>query len=74
MAEERVVAVISPWEKISEVVKKKFRIESLPREKKVIVWRDDLQDEQKLSEELAGIGIGSVEIRRRQPTDWQDVP
>ena len=74
MDEERIVAVISPWERISEVVKKKFRVESLPREKKVVVWRDDLQDEQKLTDELTAIGVNSIEIRRRRPTDWEDVP
>lgn len=71
---ERLVAVISPWDKLSEVVKRNFRVESLPSEKKVAVWRDDLQNETKLIEELHKLGIVDIEIRRRRVTTrWQDV-
>mgnify|MGYP005834653477 CR=1 FL=1 len=72
--EERLVAIISPWEKLSHVVKRKFRVESLPAEKKVAVWRDDLQTEAKLTEELNKLGIRDIEVRRRRVTTrWQDV-
>lgn len=72
--EERLVAVISPWEKLSDVVKRKFRVESLPAEKKVAVWREDLQNETKLTEELKKLGIQEIEVRRhRVTTRWQDV-
>jgi|GEM_PF-6476856 len=72
--EERLVAVISPWEKLSDVVKRNFRVESLPAEKKVAVWRDDLQNESKLTEELKNLGIVDIEIQRRKVTTrWQDV-
>ena len=40
--EERLVAVVSPWNRLSELVKRNFRVVSLPREKMVAVWRDDL--------------------------------
>jgi hypothetical protein len=74
MAEqERVVAVISPWEKIAAVVKRQFRVESLPAEKKVMVWRDDLQDEQALANELRAAGIVAMEIRKKRTTDWKEV-
>ena len=46
---EKLVAVISPWDNLSAVVKKSFRVESLPEEKKVMVWREDLQTEQALA-------------------------
>jgi hypothetical protein len=74
MAEDkRLVAVISPWDKLSELVKRQFRLESLPTEKKVMAWREDLQDEQALSEELKQAGIKEVELReRRVVTRWQD--
>lgn len=72
--DERLVAIISPWEKLSEVVKRKFRVESLPAEKKVAVWRDDLQSESKLTEELKNLGIQDIVVqRRRVTTRWQDV-
>ena len=75
MAEpEKLVAVISPWEKLSEVAKRKFRVESLPEEKKVAVWRDDLQSEEKLAQELGRIGIASVELRKQKVTArWQEI-
>ncbi len=74
MAEEKkLVAVISPWAKLSELVKRQFRLESLPAEKKVMVWREDLQDEQQLSGELKKIGVTDAELRQRKVvTRWQD--
>lgn len=71
--QERLVAVISPWEKIAEVVKHHFRMESLPAEKKIMVWRDDLQDAHALTEELQSIGVKSVEVRKNRTTQWKDV-
>jgi hypothetical protein len=62
---ERLVAVVSPWEKLGEVVKRGFRVESLPAEKKVMVWRDDLQTEESLAADLRGIGIAAIELRKR---------
>jgi hypothetical protein len=70
---DRLVAIVSPWEKISDLVKHKFRIESLPAEKKVMVWRDDLQSEQELIAELKSIGVTSSEIRERPITNWKEV-
>jgi len=70
---ERVVAVISPWDKISAVVKRQFRIESLPAEKKVMVWRDDLHDEQALANELRMAGVVAMDIRKKRTTDWKEV-
>ena len=71
--EKRLVAVISPWEKLPELVKKQFRIESLPREKKVMVWREDLQTKEKLTGELKKLGIASLELRdKKVMTKWQD--
>ncbi|MCR4413758.1 MAG: hypothetical protein NUV77_15165 [Thermoguttaceae bacterium] len=71
---ERLVAVISPWDKLSEVVKRKFRVESLPAEKKVAVWRDDLQTEPELTEELRKLGVKEIEVRTaRVTTRWQDI-
>ncbi len=74
MAEEqRLVAVISPWDKLSELVKRQFRLESLPAEKKVMVWREDLQDEQQLCGELKKAGVAAVELRlKKVVTRWQD--
>jgi hypothetical protein len=71
--QERLVAIISPWEKIAAVVKRHFRVESLPAEKKVMVWRDDLQNESALVDELKSVGIQSVEVRKNQITQWEDV-
>jgi hypothetical protein len=70
---DQFVAVISPWEKLPEVVKHKFRVESLSAEKKVMVWRDDLQSEAQLLDELKKIGLKSVEVRKRRTTDWKAV-
>lgn len=71
---EKLVAVISPWENLSAVVKKDFRVESLPEEKKVMVWRDDLQTEQALADALKGLGVAKVEVRQKKVTaKWQDV-
>ena len=74
MAEkDKLVAIISPWEKLPALAKKGFRIESLPAEKKVIVWRDDLQTEQGLSEELKQVGITSHELKKRRTVNWREV-
>jgi hypothetical protein len=70
---EKLVAVVSPWEKVSALAKRQFRMESLPEEKRVIVWRDDLQSEQSLAAELSQIGIVAAEIRKQQVTDWKQV-
>lgn len=70
---DRLVAIISPWEKLSEVVKQKFRMESLPEEKKVMVWRDDLCTEQVLTAELMKIGVKVSELRKKTPTEWKGV-
>jgi hypothetical protein len=71
---EKLVAVISPWEKLPDLVKRKFRVESLPEEKKVMVWREDLQDRDALLAELATVGITAVETRSKKVTArWQDV-
>jgi hypothetical protein len=71
---EKWVAVISPWDKLSAVVKSNFRVESLPEEKKVMVWRDDLQTEQALAAELRQLGVAGVELRKKKVTArWQDV-
>jgi len=72
--EQHVVAVISPWDKLSQLVKKKFRVESLPAEKKVMVWREDLTTKEQLVRELENVGIASIEIRTNKVTaKWQDV-
>jgi hypothetical protein len=72
--EEKLVAVISPWEKLSDLIKRKFRLESLPSERKVMVWRDDLQTKEDLEAELTQVGITSVEVRSsRVIGKWQDV-
>jgi len=71
---EVLVAVISPWQKLSELVKRKFRVESLPAEKKVMVWRKDLQDEAALRAEVEAAGIKEMEICRRFVTvGWKNV-
>ncbi len=72
--DEKLVAVVSPWDKLSDLVKDKFRLESLPAEKKVMVWREDLQSEDALSTELRKHGITSVDLQRKKVTlRWQDV-
>ena len=73
-AREKLVAVVSPWEKLGEVVKRDFRVESLPAEKSVAVWRDDLQTAETLTAELAGIGVTPIEIRTKAVTaKWQEI-
>ena len=49
---EKLVAIVSPWEKLPVLARRNFRIESLPTEKKVQVWRDDLQSPELLTAEL----------------------
>jgi hypothetical protein len=72
--EERLVAVISPWEKLTDLVKRQFRVESLAAEKLVMVWRDDLQSKEQLESELKQIGVKTVEIRTKRVTArWQEV-
>jgi hypothetical protein len=75
MAEaEKLVGVVSPWDRLSELVKRGFRVESLPAEKHVMVWRDDLQTKRKLERELTDLGVGWTEIKKRQvTTKWKDV-
>ena len=69
----KLVAVISPWEKLSELIKRKFRVESLPAEHQVMVWREDLQTKEELCKELAEVGLASAELRTRKVTSrWQD--
>jgi hypothetical protein len=71
--EERVVAVVSPWDNLANLVKKKFRVESLPREKKVLVWREDLTTEEKLVAAVKEAGIETVEVRRRRVMEeWEE--
>lgn len=72
--EQRLVAIISPWEKLSDLVKRKFRIESLPAEKKVMVWREDLASTEALQSELASAGIVDADLRTKKVTArWQDL-
>ena len=71
---EKLVAIISPWQKLPELVQRNFRIESLPAEKRVMVWRDDLQNQKALAAELKQIGIAAPEIRKaKTTTKWQAV-
>ncbi len=71
---KRLVAVISPWEKLADLVKRHFRVESLPAEKKVMVWREELESKDQLLAELGQVGITSVEVRTQKVTaKWQDV-
>ncbi len=71
---KRLVAVISPWEKLADLVKKQVRVESLPAEKRVMVWREDLESKDQLLAELEQVGITSVEVRTHKVTaKWQDV-
>jgi len=71
--EERVVAVVSPWDHLANLVKKKFRVESLPREKKVLVWREDLTNEEELVAAVKEAGIESIEVRRRKIIEeWEE--
>ncbi len=68
---EKLVAVVSPWEKLPDLVKRRFRIESLPSGKMVMVWRDDLQTEEKLTAELHALGITATEVTQKMPTEWE---
>ena len=70
---EKLVAILSPWDKIHALAKRQFRIESLPAEKRVMVWRDDLQSENELREELSRAGIAAVEFKRMPITNWKAV-
>jgi hypothetical protein len=70
---EKLVAVVSPWEKLSDLVHRQFRVESMPNGKMVMVWRDDLQSEEKLMAELHELAITATEVTRRKPTAWQRV-
>ena len=72
--EQKMVAVISPWEKLAALVKEDFRIESIPGEKKVMAWREDLQDPTVLAAELKSLKITPLEIGPRKVTSkWQDI-
>ena len=72
--EDKLVAVISPWSKLPQLVKQKFWIESLAAEKKVLVWREDLQDAKSLAAELKKQGIADAEYRTaRVTTSWKRV-
>jgi hypothetical protein len=63
--EERLVAILSPWTlNLATLVRKKFRLETLPRNKKMMVWRGDLQTKGRLTGELKKLGIEDVEVRR----------
>ena len=62
--EERLVAIVSPWDNLGKLVKRGFRVQSLPREKKVLVWRVDLQGEADLTQAIREAGISAIEIRR----------
>ena len=64
--EERVVAVISPWDNLRALVNKGFRVQSLPRERKVFVWREDLNDEKRLVKAVKEAEIEVIEVRRRR--------
>jgi hypothetical protein len=71
--EERVVAVISPWDHLGALVNNGFRVQSLPREKKVMVWRKDLKKEKDLVAAVNEAGIKQVEVRRRKVVeDWEE--
>jgi len=70
---EKLVAVISPWEQIHALAEHEFRMESLPTEKKVMVWRDDLQSEAALADTLKKVGIVSFEVRMKAVTNWKAV-
>jgi hypothetical protein len=62
--EERLVAIISLWRpSYANLRWKKFRLERLPGEEKLMAWRDDLQTERRLRGELKKLGIEEVEVR-----------
>ena len=69
---KKLVAVVSPWEKLPDLAKNKFRIESLQRQKMVMVWREDLQTEKKLTDVLEKVGVKTFEVKTRKvTTKWQ---
>ena len=70
---EKLVAIVSPWEKLTDLVKRQFRLETLPAEKRVMVWRDDLQTEKGLLAELTAVGITGPELQKAKPKDWKGV-
>ncbi len=70
---EKLVAIVSPWEKLPLLARRNFRIESLPAEKKVLVWRDDLQSAESLTAELTQVGVAPVEVRTSRITNWTGV-
>ena len=71
--ERRVVAVVSPWENLAALVKEEFRVQSLPREKKVFVWREDLKTEKKLVAAVKATGIEPIEVRTRSViSQWEE--
>ncbi len=70
---EKLVAIVSPWEKLPALARRNFRIESLPTEKKVQVWRDDLQSPELLTAELSEAGVTPVEVRSNRITNWKAV-
>jgi hypothetical protein len=70
---EKLVAVVSPWEKLAVLVKEEFRVESMPGGKMVMVWRDDLQTEGQLTEELHKLGVAATEVAKKAPTEWKHV-
>lgn len=73
-SQEQLVAVISPWNKLPELVRANFRVETLPTEKKVMVWRDDLRTADALTGELTRLGVGASEVRQETVTTaWQTV-
>jgi hypothetical protein len=45
----------------------------MPGGKLVMVWRDDLQTEDKLTAELRKLGVNATEVTKRQPTEWKHV-
>lgn len=69
--EQRLIAVVSPWDKLSDLVKHKFRVESIPGEKQVMVWRDDLQETSALQRTLSDLGIKAAAIEHRAVTNWK---
>lgn len=70
--EEKLVAIVSPWDKLSELVKRKFRVETMPAQKMVMVWRDDLQTPEKLTAALADLGVSPAEVSKRPTTNWKE--
>lgn len=71
--EERIVGVVSPWEKLSALIKEGFRIQTLPREKMVMVWREDLTTEKALLDTIRKAGITSVEARKKRVVaKWEE--